>query len=249
MSNPSGYPTWTGFLYDAQENSDVLKEKIDDFLSKGKYEEAAEELYNDMNAPAFNEFLHNSFGNDKPINVAIQYLPYLFDTEVITTNYDAVLKRTYEMAGKPFEEQINGGDANDFSASLGSGKRTLLKLHGDYSKERNRILTLSEYNRHYVDTGIIKTLIEGTFFNKTILFLGASLNKDRLITAMAEYVEEKGHDNCVKHYCFLEDPGKTERTKTRNRLSKCNIFPIWYPANEHNSSIEALLIKLKGEFE
>lgn len=249
LSIPSEYPSWTELLYDIQENTNITKTELDILLSKGQYEEAAEILLLDMGAPAFNELLQNTYGIDLPIKGAIQYLPYLFDKAVITTNYETILKRVYDNANKSFEEQLCGSDADEFSISLGAGKRTLLKLHGDFAREKSRILTLTEYNKHYGDNKVLGRLIADTFFNRTMLFIGASLNKDRTISEMTKYVKEKGYNRCVKHYCFLEAPDKKKRLLIRNRLADCNIFPIWYQQGEHDISIEALFIKLKGELE
>lgn len=246
MSCESGYPSWSKFLFYLQENTDVPKEKIEEKISIGEFEEAAQLLFEDMGAPAFNELLSNTFGVERNIIGPINYLPYFFKTAVITTNYDPILKNIYDSASIPFEEITKGADAESFSASLGAGKRTLLKLHGDYAIEKDRVLTLIEYQRAYSSDSILNSLIETAFFSRTLLFLGCSLSQDRTIRKMEEYVAQKGHQRCVKHYCFLELHENCNRIAVRNRLSMSNIFPIWYPKGEHNESIEALLIALKG---
>lgn len=248
MSCDSGYPIWSDFLYYVQENANISKKTIEDKLSNGEFEEAAQLLYDDMGAPAFNELLSNTFGVEKDILGPINYLPYMFKSAVITTNYDPILKKIYDLSSSSFEEIINGNDAESFTASLGAGKRTLLKLHGDYAIEKDRVLTLNEYNRAYYDDSIINSIIESAFYNKTLLFIGCSLSQDRTLKKMEEYVTRKGHQRCVKHYCFLELPENGKRIEIRKRLSRCNIFPIWYPHGEHSESIEALLVKLKDSF-
>lgn len=247
MSNDSGYLLWSDFLYYMQENTDIPREVIEEYLNKGQFEEAAQILYENMGAPAFNELLGNTYGADREIVGAINFMPYIFRTAVITTNYDPILKYIYDNANNSFEEYVNGSDAESFAASLGSGKRTLLKLHGDYWLVKNRVLTFDEYQNAYSNEAVINSLIETAFFNKTLLFLGCSLNTDRTLKKMEEYVSNRGHERCVKHYCFLELPKDGSRIPIRNRLSNCNIFPIWYPHGKHRESIEALLVYLKGE--
>jgi len=249
MSSPTGYLKWEDFLYYLQENSTIEYTLIKDKITNGEFEEAAQILYDDMSGPIFNELLSNTYGTDKVIQGPVNFIPYLFNSAVITTNFDPVLKTLYDNTSNSFEEVINGSNAESFTANLGAGKRTLLKLHGDFGNEKERILTLNEYQKAYDDESIINTLIEDAFFNRTLLFLGCSLTQDRTIKKMEEYVRLKGHVRCVKHYCFLECPDtEPRRLEIRNRLSKSNIFPIWYPKEQHNESIEALLFKLKGSF-
>jgi len=79
-----------------------------------------------------------------------------------------------------------------------------------------------------------------------LLFLGCSLTVDLTLTCIQEYVNEEGHDHLPKHYAFLAEPDlDEERIQRQKKLSECHIYPIWYPQDAHDESIEALLVKLR----
>ena len=77
----------------------------------------------------------------------------------------------------------------------------------------------------------------------TFLFIGCSLSQDRtmqLMLSLANEVLDLPH-----HFAFLPTPKNDDERKARQKfLADRSIFPIWYPDGEHDSSIEALFVKL-----
>lgn len=113
LSIPSRYPGWTAFLYRLREESHVVEAELTTLISNGEYEEAAQLLHDD--APKlFNEALVNYFARDRDILGPIQYLPYLFNGTVFTTNFDNVLKRLYDQAECSFDIEMFGDDSEEF---------------------------------------------------------------------------------------------------------------------------------------
>jgi len=243
LSMPSNYPSWTAFLRKLRLDTDIDESHFEQLLKIGQYEEAAELLSNKIR-PGFNEAVHNAFGISREIFGCVQYLPYVFDTAVITTNFDNVLKRCYDNARKPFAETIPGNLVEQLPRILATGNKVLVMLHGTATTGTGRILTKTEYDRHYIKQNSHKQAITA-LCQGTLLFIGCSLYVDRTLGVMKQLVKKHGHDNITRHYAFLEDTGSSEtRTAKRNELLACNIYPIWYPAGEHDSSIEAFLTKL-----
>jgi hypothetical protein len=243
LSMPSDYPGWTAFLRAQRRETDIEEAVFDQLLGSGQYEEAAELLSNQLGA-GFNEAVHNAFGVSREIVGCVQYLPYVFDTAAITTNFDDVLKRCYENAKSPFAETLPGTRSLELPRIMAAGSKVLVKLHGTATSGAGRILTRSEYQRHYAGQNELKRAI-AALCHRTLLFMGCSLSVDRTLGVMKEFVNEQGHDSIARHYAFLEDPGSlAARNARRAELLTCNIYPIWYPAGEHDTSIEALLTKL-----
>ncbi|MDD2669855.1 MULTISPECIES: SIR2 family protein [Zoogloea] len=243
LSVSSGYPGWTVFLKQHIRETAIDPGEFDQILCAGQYEEAAQRLA-DALGPAFNEAVENAFGRSRDISGCVQLLPYVFDSCVITTNFDDVTKRCYEAAGKPFSEELSGEHSRELPRKLAEGKRILLKLHGTSTSPRGRILTAAEYQKHYGDGEELQRAIEA-ICSKTLLFVGCSLTVDRTLTAMKAFVHANGHDNIARHYAFLPVPGSdAERIARRDALIECNVYPIWYPAGSHDESIEALLLTL-----
>lgn len=246
LSVSSGYPGWTAFLKQHIRETAINPEEFDQILRAGQYEEAAQKLA-DALGPAFNEAVENAFGRSRDISGCIQLLPHVFDSCVITTNFDDVTKRCYEAAGKPFSEELSGEHSRELPRKLAEGKRILLKLHGTSTSPRGRILTAAEYQKHYGNGEELQKAIEA-ICSKTLLFVGCSLTVDRTLTAMKAFVQANGHDNIARHYAFLPVPGNdVEKNARRDALIECNVYPIWYPAGAHDESIEALLLALMEE--
>ncbi len=243
LSVSSGYPGWTAFLKQHIRETAINPEEFDQILRAGQYEEAAQKLA-DALGPAFNEAVENAFGRSRDISGCVQLLPHVFDSCVITTNFDDVTKRCYEAAGKPFSEELSGEHSRELPRKLAEGKRILLKLHGTSTSPRGRILTAAEYKKHYGDGEELQKAIEA-ICSKTLLFVGCGLTVDRTLTAMKAFVQANGHDNIARHYAFLPVPGNdAEKNARRDALIECNVYPIWYPAGAHDEAIEALLLAL-----
>lgn len=244
MSTTSGYPAWSEYLRNVCTETHILVDDLNKMLSDGQYEEAAQDLYDDMGAPSFNEHLNNKFGNERQPLGPVNYLPYIFKSGVITTNFDPVLETVYKNKEPGFDEIMLGPSAEMFPRLIATGRAILLKLHGHGDRLKDRVLTLDEYNHAYSDEGILNNLVEHAFFNKTMLFLGCSLSVDRTIQLMTKYVKEKGHENLPRHYAFIKLREGEDRLARREQLVAANIFPIWYEDIEHDEAIEALLLYL-----
>ncbi|KOY00965.1 SIR2 family protein [Pseudomonas nunensis] len=243
LSVSSGYPGWTAFLKQNIRETAIDPLEFDEILRAGLYEDAAQRLA-DALGPAFNEVVENAFGRSREISGCVQLLPHVFDSCVITTNFDDVTKRCYEAADKPFSEELSGEHSRELPRKLAEGKRILLKLHGTSTSPRGRILTATEYHKHYGDGEELQRAIEA-ICSKTLLFVGCSLTVDRTLIAMKAFVQANGHDNVARHYAFLPAPiDSAERFARRDALIECNVYPIWYPAGTHDESIEALLLAL-----
>ncbi|CAG0983269.1 hypothetical protein MTYP_01878 [Methylophilaceae bacterium] len=243
LSVPSGYPGWTAFLKQHIRETAIDSGEFDQMLNAGQYEEAAQRLA-DALGPAFNEGVENAFGRSREIAGCVQMLPHVFDSCVITTNFDDVAKRCFEAEGKPFSEELSGEFSQELPKKLAEGKRVLLKLHGTSMSPRSRILTASEYDKHYSEGNELQRAVEA-ICTRTLLFIGCSLTVDRTLSAMKALVQANGHDNIARHYAFLPAPNSNdEKIARRDALIECNIYPIWYPAGTHDESIEALLMAL-----
>ena len=243
ISQPSGYSLWTPFLKKLVQHTDITIEELEARLIAGEYEEAAQELAEKL-GPAFAERIEAAFGDKKEIRGVVQLLPMLFDCPVLTTNYDSLLKRCYDIQKLHFDEVISGHQATEISRFLASGDRVLVKLHGTAMSGLGRILTLDEYQANYEQNDVIGTVI-GAFCSKTLLFLGCSLSVDRTIIAIEAYVNSKGHENVPRHYAFLKAPSTQEAMNEKSRmLANANIFPIWYSGGDHDQALEALLQKM-----
>lgn len=243
LSQPSGYHGWTSFLRRIRRQTAIPEADFEDLLRQGHYEEAAQRLHDALGVQ-FDEEIENMYGNERPIVGPVQLLPRAFSSTVFTTNFDSVLKRCYEDYRTPFSDTISGAELRELPRLIGANQPVLVKLHGKATSGRGRALTSHEYDSAYSDESPLRQAIE-CMCGRTLLFLGCSLSFDRLIAEVRAHIETKGHQNCPRHYAFLAAPdSEQERITRKKELAQCNIYPIWYPQNEHDDSIEALLYKL-----
>ncbi|WP_196588114.1 SIR2 family protein [Aliivibrio fischeri] len=252
LSIPSGYPSWTAFLYQCCGESGIAESELTHLLSDGLYEEAAQLLHDDMTPPVFNELLDSTFDAERSIEGAIHYLPYIFnDKHVLTTNFDTVLERVYESKERAFDAGSvkSGRSLVEVARILQTKPRSLIKVHGTCNQVTDRVLLHTEYEVAYQNSGDVSNFFERVIFKDALLFIGASLNTDRTIKKMEELVTEKGHDSLSRHYAFLELKSGDSRIERKRMLARANIFPIWYAEGEHDESIEALLYKLMKDCE
>ncbi|WIM84661.1 SIR2 family protein [Gallibacterium anatis] len=246
LSIPSGFPSWKGFLELVQKEIPVKKEEFSILLKKYQYEEAAQ-LLEDNDPNYLQEQLENHFGKNisfDQIDGVICRLPEYFpDATVVTTNYDKIIKIVYETLNKHFSEYFLGLDASSFQKNLREREHILLKLHGTFEPKNRRVLTSSDYKRHYDENNNIKNCIQA-LFSQSVLFLGCSLNTDRTITELTNIVKNNS-SSIPKHYAFLscQELSDDERKQKRKILNQANIYPIWYDG-DHDECIEALLEKL-----
>lgn len=246
LSQPSGYLGWTEFLRRVRRQTAIPEEAFEELLRNGEYEEAAQQLHDALGVQ-FDEEVENTYGLDKPLYGPIQLLPTAFPMAAFTTNFDNVLKRSYENSGRQFSDTITGPELVELPRLIGANQPVLVKLHGKATSGRGRVLTRSEYDNAYTLQSPLRRSVE-CMCGRTLLFLGCSLSFDRLVSEIAALVETQGHQNCSRHYAFIPySEDEAIRQGRKAELAKCNIYPIWYPTDEHDDSIEALLYKLLEE--
>jgi hypothetical protein len=246
ISIPSGYKSWPDMLFYLQSHTDrISEEEMHKLIQEGKYEEAAQLLYDKLGATRFNELLENEYNLDKEeIKSSVNFLPLAFqESHIITTNFDNIIKNVYENNRLKFDEIILGFEEEEIVKLLNSENRLLIKLHGRANNPQKRILTQEEYDKFYSEHNLKKSL--ENIMHSSLLFIGCSLNTDRTIKSMMEITKE--NPSLARHYAFLQLNEQDNKEEIEKHLAKANIFPIWYD-DDHDESIEAFLLLLtEGE--
>ena len=253
MSAPFDFPQWTKFLQDLAKR--VGKSAaIDELMAAGKYEEAAEDLISALQKTKFQDLIEHYFGDQvlagKQLTGAITHVPYLNRGPVITTNFDRLLERTFQLADCPFELVVWHSKVNLAIRAFEEDRPVLLKIHGDWQDSEDRVLTLTEYRENYgdPDCAINFSLPLPQLFKllaiRPLLFLGASLNQDRTVSILKRVAQDLPSS---RHYAVVEKPAaEAECQKRAEYLAAHNIRPIWYPTGRHDT-IERLLAYLREQ--
>lgn len=246
LSIPFGFPGWTDFLL-SQAREGRIEQKIRGRIRLGQYEEAAEDLFGALGQRAFHDAIRRVFGDrqleGKCLEGAVARLPGLAAGPVVTTNFDRVLERVFRDADRPFEDVVWGASADVFTDALQEDRAALLKIHGDWKERTGRVLTREEYKLQYGPGGRLSGLV-GFLLSRRLLFLGCSLNGDRILGLLHDKLVE---NPAITHYAVVERPSNENQFRQRGRyLSDLGIRPVWYPPGRHDL-IESLLAYLAQE--
>jgi SIR2-like domain len=243
MSRSAGCPDWREYLLnlcvDASLDPNAMRARLE---VNGDYEGVMNDLVIELGVNRFNLDFERDFKTPDDIAGAVTLLPKLFDSSVITTNFDRVLERAYENDAKAFVEKVTGrGQAGAFFRAIPAGDCYLLKLHGNLDNPAERVLEKGEYDAAYGNDGNIHfecplpRLLKRLFSSYSFLFLGCSLSADRTIQTFMRVAQLEGPDNLPHHYALLPCPTDSSRKSSIDqRLADAHIAPLWYPEGEHD---------------
>lgn len=244
MSAPTGLPTWGKFLRDTCRRARGFNlADLEACLASGHYEEAASRIFDGMPPQLFNECFESNF-TIKPaqtIDGAVRLLPFLFESIVITTNFDPILEQVYDSGEKAFQEILHGAAVGEFRRKYINGSRCLLKLHGKHDVTHERVLLKHEYDWFYESGCNGREELSLIFRRGGLFFLGCSLCQDRTMILLKEIAD--ADKNMPRHFALLQRPEEEMLLEREHFLTERNIFPIWYDG-DHSSDVEALLVCL-----
>jgi len=244
MSKSAGCPEWKEYLLklcpEAGFDTDNMRQRLDE---QGDYEGVMHDLVTKLGEPRFNLDFERDFTPPGELAGAILKLPDLFDSCVITTNFDRVLEMAYERCGKAFAEKTTGrgpiGSINAFYRAIPAGNRFLLKLHGNLTDALERVLNRGEYDSAYGNDGNIHfdfplpKQLKRLYTSFSFLFLGCSLSYDRTIQTFTRIAQELGVESLPHHYAILASPNDPEKkSMLEDRLANAHISAIWFPEGE-----------------
>lgn len=255
-SLPAGYNLWGKALETlARKMGGNTFEQVKLELENYQYLAAAEKLYlNDEHQ--FRRFVHTEFRlkaaqeEDRPVfPPVIDLLPQLSKSCVITTNFDCLIEKKFEISnGTPLKGYMYGKqEQNGFISQLLKGEQCLMKLHGDYEQAQSHVFTESQYKDAYGDGKIdfnkqLPRSLRQIYISYSLLFIGCSLEQDRTLE-LFKSVMDQGHFEIPSHFALLADCEPVDKAEKVGRLLSMNITPIWYEAPEHDHSmLENLLL-------
>lgn len=106
---------------------------------------------------------------------------------------------------------------------------TLYKFHGDISEVGKLVLTKESYDYYYNPSGDLVRELSKCFKQRSMLFLGCSLNTDRTMTVL-----EKTLEDGFVNYAIIDSDAQNIREKSR-KLANKGIRAILYPKGQHGS--------------
>lgn len=272
-----GYPTWITFLQEQAKAYNV--EGVEAAIESKEYEKAASILKIKLGAGLKN-VLTNTFGdhfyknsNESP---ELEELTKVFSNLILTTNFDIVIEMLYAKVNGERIKPVTPNSLTEVSLihrRIACGDSTLIKLHGDVDT-REFVFTEDEYNKTYgeysLDTKLpLPAFLRDVLLSKTILFLGCSLEDDRMLRvieqaqiegslsfALVELPDDTANNTNPWHPKLYDsaDGKKSEFQKLTIRKSffnAHNIIPIWFPHGEHAALkcfLKAISLRTNSEY-
>lgn len=253
----AAYPGWITLLRSMAAPFPDCTSELEKHLGKGEFEEAASVLRNEMGEHDFLSELYSRFGDHtlpetmKKISDERKLLPRIFHGPLVTTNFEQVIEEIY---GRRIPVLCPHTDyqAPQTQRALQAAAPMLFKLHGTIDDQKNLILTKESYDAFYAPASgesVLVQTMKTLFSSRQVLFLGCSLETDRVLQVL---------ENCCEnheYFALVELPKETENKsdpfspkllnadgtenaaykKRRQFMSKCHINCIWYPYHQFNA--------------
>jgi NAD-dependent SIR2 family protein deacetylase len=254
VSKNAGYPTWKEHLADQGKTAGISKAVIENFITKGDYEEFIEQIELKRNKDTFTQEIKDTFSKYRSHPVILDHLFRLFDDTYITTNYDKLIESACE---GNLVKNVQVLNRDNYGEIVDPNKITVVKLHGDVYNQRGCILSKEQYDNAYGKEDVnlslpIPSLLKYYFLNSNLLFIGCSLNNDRTIDVFKTIKKSlSSEENIPQHYSIEQLPPSIQELENRNSyLADLGIAGIWFePENFDLISKMLELIKIELNFQ
>ena len=231
----SYYPLWKQYLKSECKKYNITN--MAELFKMNSYEDIAEIILERIGETAFFADIKTTFSSEKfkPYSSIgpISLLPNIFQDTVITTNFDCALELAYKQAKCDFQKVLFPCYEEQVSKTMAGNRHNLIKLHGDISENSFLVFTKKQYSQAYGDPIDLNKpflqMLQKCIIGKTLLFIGCSLNTDRITLIMEKII--KNNPN-ITHFAFLEEPPKKKYSERTIALSKMGILPIYFPSKQ-----------------
>jgi hypothetical protein len=160
-----------------------------------------------------NQLLRDTYGKNVPLTENHRLIAKLPVETVWTTNYDRLLERAFEEAGKLYDSKVTTGD---FSTTERGREVTIYKMHGDITHPDEAVLTKEDYELYNVKREVFTNTLKGDLVNKNFLFLGFSFT-DPNIDYILSRIRVLMGENPRQHYCVMRWPPKPKSRKREDQ--------------------------------
>ena len=236
-----GLPTWKGLastvLEECRRQKNNRFTRIERFYKEGKYLAQFDEVVIGYGRDFLHDICHTAVadpGGQGGIYTEISNLDFL---SYFTTNYDDVLGRHLEDAGKAVVKYTNTQE--DLEAIDIDVIPALVKLHGDFSDPKSVILTGSDYRHHY-DAGDregFQTFVRSHLLLSRILFIGYSLDDPDVLA-----LQRRVAANIRRKVAPIGIMANVSEEDVQHWMDAYNIDVLSYPAsNSDHSALQSLL--------
>lgn len=209
FSKECGFPDWKQLAEPIAKDLDYALDDNTDYSLVFQYYKDKYGNRNRLNSLIQNTFY--SFSNDLENHKILADLPV---SEIWTTNYDKSIEKCFMDCGRKIDVKKS---VADLTVRLYNADCILYKMHGDLCISQDCVLTKDDYERYFYTHEPFVNILKHTLIEKTIVFIGYSLNDPDLQTIISSI--RKYYDNNFRTHYWIT---KTETDE--NRRKKQELF-------------------------
>lgn len=200
LSAASGYVNWKELLRPLANELGVNIDTEHDLVSLAQYH------LNDNGRHKINQQLLNEIATNKQPSENHKVLARLPISTYWTTNYDKLIEKSLEDAGKIPDVKYT---ENHLATTKPSRNAIVYKMHGDIDHPDTAVVTKDDYEKYVIDHGAYVNALAGDLVSKTFLFLGFSFTDPNLDYVMSRIrIRFKEHQR--QHFCIFKKCSREE---------------------------------------
>lgn len=233
LSIPAGFVNWKNLLRDIAKELDLDIDQENDLIAVAQYH------YNERgnNRHKLNQLLIDEFTQGTSVTPNHKILAALPIQVYWTTNYDKLLEKALDEAGKTPDAKIT---QENLSTNIPKRDAVVYKMHGDISMPDQAVLTKDDYEGYNEKRPLFTTALQGDLVAKTFLFIGFSFDDPNLEYILSRIRILLGQ-NQRDHYCFFKKALRAD-FKTDTEFHYAEIKQKLKIKDLRRYSINALLI-------
>ena len=212
LSRSAGYVDWRALLREIASDLKLDIDRETDLIAIAQYH-----LNEKRNRGRLNQTIVDELARSAKATRCHGILARLPIPTAWTTNYDQVLERSFEDAGKIVDLKLT-------EANLATTRRgrdvVLYKMHGCVTQPQDAVVTKDDYEQYARRRSLFVESLKGDLISKTFLFLGFSFT-DPNIDYILSRVRVLLGTNVREHFCIVRSPQRPAdwwvgRTPTTN---------------------------------
>lgn len=194
LSIPAGYVNWKSLLKPLADELGIDIEAETDLISLAQFH------VNDNGRHRLNQEILDQLGKSSAPTENHDILARLPIETFWTTNYDKLIEKSLEQAGKLPDVKYT---VNQLATTRKGRDAVVYKMHGDVDHADSAVITKDDYERYFLDKGPYVNALSGDLVSKTFLFIGFGLSDPNLDYVLSRIrISFKEHQR--QHYCIFK---------------------------------------------
>lgn len=202
MSAPCGYVDWKTLITPLAEELGMNINKEHDFVSITQF------FLNQkgQNRSGINSLILEELTKNTQPSISHEILARLPITTYWTTNYDRIMEKALEEAGKKPDKKYT---VAHLATTVPKRDAVIYKMHGDVEHPEQAVITKDDYEKYELMRGAFSTALSGDLVSKTFLFLGFSFTDPNLDYILSR-IRVRFKENQREHFCIFKERVRLE---------------------------------------